>query len=470
MQSPIKDTKITVATPSAKSKTMCGDTAMVRALMGGTTAMREAGERLMPKWPNEASDTHKQRLATATLFPAYSRTVETLAAKPFSKPIEYGDNVPAQLRQWMKDDADLEGRNLDAFAAGVLASALAYGMAGILTDYPTVEPGAVRTVAQERAAGLRPYLIHVEPWNVLGWKSQRVNGVTVLTQLRLLEVATEPDGEFGEKEVEQVRLLEPGFWQTHRKNDEGEWVVYEQGTTTLGVIPFVPVYAQRAGFMQAKPPMLEVAHLNVKHWQSQSDQDHILHVARVPILAAFGLDDSSQLVVGASHAVSLPLGAGLAYVEHTGSSVSAGRTSLEDLKEEMRQAGAELLVLQPGSITATQVRTENSVGMCALQRIANGAEDAIDQALQFAAQWIGLPEGGNVTLFKDFGAATLAEASAALLVGMQAQGLLSKRTTLAEVRRRGILTADLDLDAELAAAAEDGPALGGMSEPGGEEE
>jgi hypothetical protein len=37
--------------------------------------------------------------------------------------------------------------------------------------------------------------------------------------------------------------------------------------------------------MMGISPLRDLAYLNVKHWQSQSDQDTILHVARVPILA-----------------------------------------------------------------------------------------------------------------------------------------------------------------------------------------
>jgi hypothetical protein len=50
-------------------------------------------------------------------------------------------------------------------------------------------------------------------------------------------------------------------------------------------IPFVPLYGTRLAFMMGISPLRDVAYLNVKHWQSQSDQDTILHVARVPILA-----------------------------------------------------------------------------------------------------------------------------------------------------------------------------------------
>ncbi|MCL5460174.1 DUF4055 domain-containing protein, partial [Loigolactobacillus coryniformis] len=65
------------------------------------------------------------------------------------------------------------------------------------------------------------------------------------------------------------------------------------------------------------------------------------------------------------------------FVEHTGAAIDAGSQDLDKLEERMRQAGAELLVIAPGKVTATQVHTENAVGMSALQRITLGLEDAI---------------------------------------------------------------------------------------------
>lgn len=457
----------TVETPSAEAMKMSHVIEMVRALMGGTHTMRLAGQKYLPQWPNEDPETYATRLGVSTLFPAYSRTVMTLAGKPFSKPITYGDNVPEDIKGWMEDDCDMQGRNLDAFAHGVLNSALAYGVTGILVDYPKVEAGSVINRAQELEYGLRPYLVHIEWWNVIGWKSQRINGVERLTQLRLREWVTEPEGPYNETLVEQIRVLAPGAWETHRKDAKGEWQLFENGTTSINFIPFVPVYGKRTDFMQGEPPMKEMAFLNVKHWQSQSDQDNILHVARVPILTVSGVeaDDTFKMTIGASAAVKLPLGATAGFVEHSGSAIGTGRQALEDLKEEMRQAGAELLVLQPGQITATQVASENAVGMCVLQQIVQSAEDALDLALEYVAKWVGQPEGGNVTLFNDFGAATLAEASAQILVGMRQSGDLSKLTLLNEMKRRGILSAEVDPKEEIAAAAADGPELGTMTTP-----
>jgi hypothetical protein len=449
-----------VSTPSAAVNAMSEDWTLARALLGGTRAMREAGKKHLPKWPDEEEDAYLCRLASAVLFPAYSRTIETLTGKPFSKPITIGEDVPPQIREWL-DDIDLQGRNLDMLAADTLQIALGMGLAGILVDYPT-KGAEIRTVADERAAGLRPYAIQIYPWQVLGWLPKRVAGAWTLAQLRLLERVEVEDGPFGTKEIEQVRVLTPGAWETYRKNEKKEWVLYEKGVTSLKYIPFAPAYGTRLGFMMGKPPLVELAHMNVRHWQSQSDQDTILHVARVPILAVVGVDDDQwKMTIGASAAVRLPTGADMKYVEHSGAAIEAGKVSLDDLKEEMRQAGAELLVIKPGTVTATQHANENAVGMCALQRIAKGVEDTLDQMLQIFADWVGEKQGGHVTLFDDYAAHTMAEASMQIVATLP----ISDETKFEEAQRRGMISPDKTWLDERERLDAQGPALGTI--PGG---
>ena len=443
---------------SAAVQVMAANWPLIDALMGGTGAMRASGKTYLPQWPGESNQSYKDRLATATLFPAYSRTVSVLTGKPFAKPVTLGEDVPASIVKWL-DDADLQGRNLHTFASEVSAEALAYGICGILADYPTVV--GLRTIADERQTGVRPYLVHITHESVLGWLTTSVNGAVVITQLRLLETVEVPDGEFATKQIEQVRVLEVGKWTTWRKtreDDPDSWAVFDSGDRTLAPIPFVPIYGFRKGFLVGIPPMLELAYLNVEHWQSKSDQQTILHTARVPILFAKGLAPDAAMTVGAG---SLMNGTGehadLKYVEHSGRAIEAGRLSLLDLEDRMRQIGAELLIIKPGNTSVVQTQTDNEQGMCDLKRIMQAVEDGLDQSLQFMADWVGEATGGHVTIFSDFGAASLAEASAALLFDMNSTGKLSNATTINELKRRGILSADVDTEAEIAAAKVDAP-------------
>jgi hypothetical protein len=78
------------------------------------------------------------------------------------------------------------------------------------------------------------------------------------------------------------------------------------------------------------------------------------------------------------------------------------------------------------------------------------------------AAYGGVPveRAGSVALFKDFGVATLSDASAQLVADLNSRGLLTGETVLRELQRRGVLDASVDVDAELAKAREEGPALG----------
>ena len=467
---------MSVRDPSPAVVKMSADWPMIESLLGGTTAMRKDPARL-PKWPNEDDESYKARLSTSTLFPAFPRTIEVLAGKPFSKPLTLGDDVPTRLEEW-SNDIDLQGRNLHSFMASVMEEALAFGLSGILVDFPTASAtptGAPpRTVADENAAGVRPYWIQVHPQNILGWKSIRNAGKDSLTELRLLERVLEDMGDFVEAEVEQVRVLRPRAWELWREGKEVDskgkkvWVMVDQGPTSMDRVPFTLVYGKRTGFMTATPPLLEMGHMNVKHWQSQSDQDTLMHVARVPVLCVIGVDDDKfKLSIGAAAAVKLPLGSDMKYVEHSGAAIEAGRLTLKDLEEQMRQAGAELLVIKPGNTTQVQTLADNEQGMCTLQRITVDAEDAANQAMQITAEWVGEADGGHVTLYKDFGAATLAEASAELLFKMNMAGKLSDETLYEEIQRRGIVRPDMDWDEEQERIDAQKPALGTMGLPPG---
>jgi hypothetical protein len=461
----------TVASRSAAVERMAADWQLAADLLGGTRAMRAAGKRHLPQWPNEEAKSYENRLASAVLFPAYSRTVATLTGKPFSKPLALSDDAPPQVSEWMQD-ADREGRNLHAFAADCMQTALGYGLGGILVEYPVVrrEPGArPMTQAEEAAQQLRPYLVQIKAGQILGWRTERRNGATVLTQLRLLEVAHEQDGAWGTASIEQVRVLTPGKWEIWRRPDGKEWqdaTLHDSGVTTLTVIPFIPFYGERAGFMEGRPPLVEVAHLNVAHWQSASDQQTVLHVARVPILFAKMLGDGVALTIGASNGVNATTpDADMKWVEHSGAAINAGKEDLAAIEERMRQAGAELLVIKPGQVTATQTGVENAVGMCALQRITLDLQDALNAAFDLVALYARLPTAGTVTIFNDFGVSSLAEASAELLLKATDSGYVSAETFRGEMRRRGVLGAEVDETEEVSRLTEQGPALGRIVDP-----
>lgn len=441
---------------SAAVESLGAEWPLVSALLGGTRAMRAAGKAYLPQWPAESDDSYAKRLATATLFPAFARTVDVLGAKPFSRPMTLAD-LPARVEAWCQD-VDMQGRDLHAFAGAMFRHVMSHGIGGVLVDYPRVT--GVRTQADEMATGARPYFVEVPAVSILGWRSERTAGAEVLTQFRFLEVVAEPDGPFKVAQVEQVRVLYPGRWEVWREDksvhDGDRWKLFDEGVTTIQRIPFVPFFADRMGFMTGRAPLNELAHMNVEHWQSKSDQQTILHVARVPILFLKSMG-GAEIKIGASSAImSDSPDADGKFIEHSGAAIEAGRLSLLDLEDRMRQVGAELLVIKPGNATVAQTLSDDEPGMCALQRMVRDFERGLAEALGLMAEWVGEKPAGRVDIFDDFGVSTMAAATMDLLVSMATGGYLSGETLFQEAQRRGLIDAALTWDAEQARIAGSG--------------
>lgn len=429
----------------------------IAALLGGTKAMRAAAKKFLPQQPAESNNDYQYRLETSTLFPAFERTCGVMAGKPFAKELTL-TGVPAAVEA-LVGDIDGQGRSLHAFASECFdQAAIKYGFGGILVDCPKTQ-GEAKTVADEKLLGVRPYWVHIKHDQILGFKTASVGGKVVLTQLRLSETAEVQDGEYGTKTVRRVRVLSPGKWELWQEDAKG-YSLEEEGATSLGHIPFVPLYGLRAGFMQGLPPLSSLADLNIKHWQHQSDQDDSARFARKRLLVFTGLTSDDKVTIASDMALRLPTNADAKVVQGSAESVTVGRSELEALEAQMIQTGAELLVAQPGQRTATEASNDAEANKSMLQRIVENFEDALDLALQFTADWLKAGEGGTASLFKDFAANSLSDASAQLVVTMAQGGLITKETGLKELQRRGVLSPDLDVAQEAAMAKETEPALG----------
>lgn len=463
--------KPTVATPTATHERMAAACALPLALMGGSEAMRAAGKLYLPQEAAETDQAYRVRLARTFLYNGFKRAIRSLRGKVLAKPIQLGDGASGQAELWAHD-IDSEGRDLTAFCFDVFESALVRGVSYILVDYPRVPPGS--TLADERSMGARPYWIHVYPENLIGWRIERTGGQRRLVQARIRECVTEPDGEWGEQEIEQVRVLEPGgariYRKTQRDNGVEEWVIVDEYPVSLDFIPLVPVYTGRTGDMEAAPPLADLAEKNLEHWQSASDQRHILHVARVPILFGKGWPDDEPVTIGPNSLVKASSdGADLRYVEHSGAAIGAGEVDLERIQEQMTLLSLEPMLPRTGDATATARALDQAEANSALQAWAANLQDALELAFFYAHRWIGQADETPVLVNDDFGLSVQDGQDIEALIKLRMAGDLSRESLWHELKRRGVLDDDMVPEEEMGRIEEEGPALGamGLMEPAG---
>ena len=354
--------------------------------------------------------------------------------------------------QALFDDVDLVGNNLDVFASRWFYSALAYGCSFALIDFTRVE--AVKSRTEEKALNARPYWVHIKPYQVLGMKTARVNGKQAITQFRYVVNEQVEDGEFGVKTVKHVYVYEIGKVRKFSEA-EGEFRFESELQLTaqnrpLDFVPVVPFITKRNELTNAiEPPLMELAYLNIKHWSSQSDQDNITNIARVPLLAIYSNDEVKQLAIGGS-AVHLPTGSSMQFVEHSGQAIASGVESLKDLEEQMKTAGAKLLTKTALAMTDSQARDEAGKEISQLRLLANRFEDAIDLALEYTGHWLGIAKEqvGNVQISGNIENDLDPSASMASVIQLRNAGVISNQSTFDEAKRRGLLADGLEWDTE----------------------
>lgn len=454
------NSQATVDTPSALYEAMKENWELVAALMGGTKAMRDAAETYLPREGGESDEGYNARLNRSFLFPAFQRTIQALVGKVFAEAVELNEGTPADLEA-MCENIDMAGRSLSVFSRDVFEAALRDGITHLHVDYPktptSTAGAAALTLADERKLGARPYIRHILASDVIGWWSEIRNGTELLTEVRIKEKVRVKEGKWGEKTAERVRVLRPGTYEVFEKNEKEDWISIESGTTSMtDEIPFRSVYTGRTGFMIADPPLINLAWMNVAHWQSSSDQRNILRVARVPFLFGAGLPEggladpqTGKFTMGASRAVCVAeAGATLGYVEHSGNAIAAGRTDLQDLKEEMSTMGFELLVRKPGNETATARAIDSAEVNSALAAMAIELQHAMDECLALMQKWRGVKETGTCEVNTNYSVSSEDAAIGQLLLQARQAREISRTTFWAELQRRGVLGEEFDADAE----------------------
>jgi hypothetical protein len=380
-----------------------------------------------------------------------------MVGRPFEHPITLGNDVPPKIEASM-ENVDLQGRDLDSFARDVLAHALRDGISWILVDYPILPEGA--TAADE--APLRPYWVEIPLENMIAYRTATVDGRPKVVHTRWYECHEIQVDLWETREVRRIRVWEPGLvqlWEQQQAQGQTDqrWVLVAESTISLEEVPIVPIYGARTGFWTAEPPLLDMAWLNVQHWQSMSDQRNILHVARVPLLAADEDVRADPQAPVAAKANGIITGfKGLKFVEHTGAAIGAGKQDLDDLEAKMRKVAGEFAAGQVER-TATESGIEAGEHTSWLRRIVENFEDALEECLRLSAVWIGLSEGGSLTVTSDWDEERMAADLLTALTAARTSGGLSQEAYSWNLQQGGLLPPERTVEQEVEAIQTEGP-------------
>lgn len=424
-----------------------------RTLMQGTPGMRKAGKKYLPQEPAETDAAYANRLGRSSLYNGFFKAVHAIAGKILENGVKVDESTPEPIKDIL-EYVDESGRDIERFLHDVVVDAMEIGRSHVLVDYPPRPEGAVSR-ADEMAAGLRPYWVHIKAEDLIWWKLDKGK----LVEIRIRELAE--DGE-----TPQVRVITSTSWQIHQEVGQlKEWQVVNEGVNTLGEVPLATFYTRRLAEMVSRPPLEDLAYKNIEHWQSSSDQRHILHVSRVPILFGTGFDEDSQIVIGPNQLVRAPQGSELKYVEHSGAAIKVGQEDIQRIEEQMAILAMEpVLQSRTGTQTATARAIDSAEAQAALKLVASDIEDAADLCLAYTAMWLGIPkqQAAGVKIECDFSLLSQDNAGLVELGKARALGDISREGYLKEFKRRGILSEEFNLAEDKALVDAEGPSLGEM--------
>jgi hypothetical protein len=423
----------------------------VADVLGGTEAMRAKADKYLPRLPREDDQCWNTRISRSVLSPFLHRLILAAVGLILRKPIELEDASDYWL-DWSQN-VDREGTSLQDFAAKVLYSSLAYGHHGLLVDFPASD---ARTLAEEIALGSAPYLIQVPCFDTIGWRQNVQENGGQLQQLRLREYTTEDDGRFGSKLIQQIRVLEPGRWEVWREASKGVgWELYDKGTTSLKSIPYAACYSNREGVLVSRPPLAEIAQLNIQHYSLQAQLLHCLAVAAHPLLVLRGWDDQADNLANLSvgNALALPPEGGVEYVEPASSAFSAQQEELSNLEEQMANLGVTILARQKQAAESglsKQLDRADSNSM--LARLSQELEQTLQMAVDWAAEYSG-QEAPKVIIDRDFDFEPYQGDRITSITNLFTNGILDKETVLRMLQMGEVIPAEFDIE-EIMAAAE----------------
>lgn len=418
---------------------MSKDWPLLRDLRGGTLAMREAGEKWLPRKEAESITRYQMRLAKSSLFECYHDSVQRIAGKPFSKPVSFVD-LPDSLKVFQAD-ADGDRTTITDLSMRLLDDLVDRGVAHIIVDFSAT--GGSQTIRDEKQGKARPFFARIHPENLKWWNSDGT------------EIRIHGDG--------FIDVFTPGQKERFEKKGDA-WVSIGVFPMTIGFVPLVTIYANKRGTLEPlQPPMRGLAWANLQHYQSLADQQVVLEAARVPILSGTGLSEEqveSKTIIGAGATFkSTNDSAKWTYVEHSGAAIKAGAEDIKTIEERMEVLGMLPMVARSGAGTATAKAIDSANADTDLQYWITQIEGGLKDAFKIAAMWTSqeLPDSFAVQIYRDFALTNKAGADLTALRNARVDGDLTRQTYLHELRRRGVISDAVDIQSEVDLLEAEGP-------------
>lgn len=377
-----------------------------RDCFDGGDAVKKAGERYLPKVSDlQTMNDYRAYRDRGLFFNVFQRTVEGFLGLCFRKPPEV---IALDDIEDLKRDITLSDVSLEGFSKSLMQEVLTVGRAGILVDMASED-----TAVELR----RPYFTPYYAEEIINWRTAMIGGKRILSLVVLSEriEELEPGDGFSVSDktrYRELRLDESGFYEVRIWERDGDQsalrIVSEYQPMVRGqridFIPFWFVGPTGTDPEIAKPPLLDLADVNLSHYRTSADLEHGRHWTGLPTLFAKGLSDVEELCIGGSQAImSANTESDIRFIEFTGQGLQALEKALTEKTDYMAALGARLLEPHRRAVeSAEALKIRTSGESVTVKSIGSSVSLALSKALSWALEWAGKSAAAVVALNDDY--------------------------------------------------------------------
>lgn len=487
----------------------------MRDVLAGEDAVKMAGEKYLPKLAEQSPEEFNAYKTRAQFFNATTRTRDGFSGMIFRKPPTL--KAADALKKFL-EDCDMGGATFAAYQKDVTDEVIGIGRAGTLIDWnenekrpflarykaervinwrseringrmmlallvlkEDVDPNSGADAADQSAGAvaLRDESAPVNhgaasgPGPALGSKHNEVDEeifsrkcIDQIRVYRLIEAQdksqtaqTQADGE---KVI--VRNMQVVCELYRKTGEKDQFVIFKTITLQrlgrpLTEIPFVFHGPRDSKPEIERPPLEDIAQVNLSHYRSSADLEHGRHFTGLPTAWVAGFPKDTKLAIGSSTAwVSTNENAKAGFLEFTGQGLDSLKVALEQKEMQMAVLGARMLEAPKRAVeTAEAMRIRASGEGSVLTNVAASLSQSFTLCLKWALWWYGtadkklsdIGEEASVVLNNDFAENILDGATILALVKTWQAGGLSHDSLVYNLKQSEFVRPDREVEDEI---------------------
>jgi hypothetical protein len=431
-------------------------------------------KKYLPQEPAEPPGAYTARLDRAVFADFFRESIVAFAGV-LSK---FSLSGPPETLEAVIDDVDREGSSLVTWFQRADGLMLRDGAVALRVEMPS---GRAANAAEEVITGRRPYLVIHPRARVLNWRTSVVDGVEQLERVTLLEEDEEPAGDFGVETVLRYRVIGRGYWQLweiqQEGNNEPRPVLIDEGDY-IGAngqpLPACPVVWYRAdessGFGHGDLPLRQVVEHCFEHFQERSDLREKRHKCSMPVPWVKGRLPGGPagpdgvrppVAIGPNTIIELEDNGEFGFAEPSATSLADQRQGIEDIEKLIsRQTLGFLYGDSSATKTVMQIGMESAQTESVVTRLAMRKNSAMQSLMALWVMFTGeqLEPGAGLSMAASLYERPIEAADVQQLQRLTGgEALMSRRSAIEELQRRGKLKVTTSVDEELERLADEAP-------------